>query len=151
MSYINIADILWPIGSLYWTRGESPSNLFGGTWVKVSDSILYPTTEETYETNIVGSNDFNINYWNLPDRIAWAAWQNSFDTTKLINAGLGLGQIKAQVMGVYESGGAGFGFWMDQSNGGVVVDKLPKYPISPGQPIEYIPARTLCHCYQRIA
>lgn len=147
MSYINIADILWPIGSLYWTRGESPSNLFGGTWMKVSDSILYPTTEETYETNIVGSNDFTIYPRNLPDGIMWSCFKNSFNRDEL----------KAAAYfdtHEYQNGdGSGCTLWREKPSfpDTSVPEYRQQYPITPGYEIEYIPARTLCHCYQRIA
>lgn len=41
MSYINLLDILYPIGSLYFsTIDESPAKVIGGTWTKINDDAL---------------------------------------------------------------------------------------------------------------
>lgn len=38
----NIVDIIYPIGSYYWSNDSTdPSNLFGGTWEQVTDKFLY--------------------------------------------------------------------------------------------------------------
>lgn len=38
----NIVDIIYPIGSYYWSNNSTdPSNLFGGTWEQVMNKFLY--------------------------------------------------------------------------------------------------------------
>lgn len=44
MAFTNIIDIIYPIGSLYFTSSTtSPATTFGGTWVKVQEDF-YPET-----------------------------------------------------------------------------------------------------------
>lgn len=41
MSYINLLDILYPIGSLYFSSiDESPAKVIGGMWTKINDDTL---------------------------------------------------------------------------------------------------------------
>lgn len=44
MSFINIMDIVYPIGSLYFSSSNiSPANLFGGTWICVQEDFVPET------------------------------------------------------------------------------------------------------------
>ena len=41
MAWVNIADVIYPIGSIYETTSSvSPSELFGGTWNLIDDVFL---------------------------------------------------------------------------------------------------------------
>lgn len=45
MSWINICDIIWPVGAIYCSYDStSPSELFGGTWVAITDRFLYASS-----------------------------------------------------------------------------------------------------------
>lgn len=42
MAFINLAQIMYPIGSYYISnQGQSPANLFGGVWTEIQDKFLY--------------------------------------------------------------------------------------------------------------
>lgn len=51
MSYINLGQIVWPIGSIYMSsQSTSPATIFGGTWSQLSDEkFLLPSI--TYNNN----------------------------------------------------------------------------------------------------
>lgn len=39
--FISLLDMIYPIHSLYWSYADvSPSDLFGGTWVKIENAIV---------------------------------------------------------------------------------------------------------------
>ena len=39
--WVNILDILWPVGSLYYClEGNEPAAVLGGTWVQQTNSTL---------------------------------------------------------------------------------------------------------------
>lgn len=41
MSYINLLDVFYPIGSLYFsTIDTSPASFIGGQWIKISDDTM---------------------------------------------------------------------------------------------------------------
>lgn len=45
MTFINILDVLYPIGSVYFsTNSTSPSSIIGGTWVQLKNTFLYANT-----------------------------------------------------------------------------------------------------------
>ena len=45
LNLTNVADVLYPVGSYYWSSNStSPATLFGGTWVQISNTFLYATT-----------------------------------------------------------------------------------------------------------
>lgn len=52
----NIADVIYPIGSYYWSsESTNPSDLFGGTWEQITDRFLYAVG--TKAVNITGGEE----------------------------------------------------------------------------------------------
>lgn len=42
MAYINLGQVVWPVGAIYMSSfNTSPANLFGGTWEKVDDNRFW--------------------------------------------------------------------------------------------------------------
>ena len=41
MAYVNLGQIMYPVGSIYISTGStSPANLFGGSWTRIADAYL---------------------------------------------------------------------------------------------------------------
>lgn len=42
MAFVNLGQIMYPVGSVYQSfNNTSPSDLFGGTWEKITDKFLF--------------------------------------------------------------------------------------------------------------
>lgn len=42
MSYINLGQVVWPVGAIYMSSSSvSPASLFGGTWKKINDKRFW--------------------------------------------------------------------------------------------------------------
>lgn len=55
----NIVDVIYPIGSYYWSsESTNPSDLFGGTWEQITDRFLYAVG--TKAVNITGGEENHI-------------------------------------------------------------------------------------------
>lgn len=58
--WVNITDLLWPVGSVYTchtnSQDNSPTNLFGGTWVG-------PITGSTYTDDLSGTSFTEYKYF----------------------------------------------------------------------------------------
>ena len=63
MSWINITDIIYPIGSYYISNNNTPpAELFGGTWTQLTGRFLYATTS----TSTGGSNTHTLTVNQIP-------------------------------------------------------------------------------------
>lgn len=43
MAWVNLIDLFWPIGSIYYDiqdNNNDPTNVFGGTWVEITEDII---------------------------------------------------------------------------------------------------------------
>lgn len=46
MAYVNILELVYPVGSIYISINEmSPAEIIGGTWQKIENKFLYATTD----------------------------------------------------------------------------------------------------------
>lgn len=74
MAYVNIWDVLFPVGSFLMTDGYSPAEIVGGVWQRIEDANLYATNDDTVK--IIGSKTISAqqmpthyhtyrNYWTL--------------------------------------------------------------------------------------
>lgn len=69
MAFVNITDIVYPVGSVYLsTTTISPATLFGGTWAQIQNTLI-GASGDTY--GAVGNNgrDAKIRDYNLPEHI----------------------------------------------------------------------------------
>lgn len=42
MAYINLGQVVWPVGAIYMSSSStSPASLFGGTWKKIDDNRFW--------------------------------------------------------------------------------------------------------------
>lgn len=75
MSWINICDIIYPIGCIYTSADSTPAELFGGTWEQIGNNrvLMNTTTASKLGTtvnsglpNITGSVHANATYSGSP-------------------------------------------------------------------------------------
>lgn len=63
MAWINITDIIYPIGTYYISNNSTaPAELFGGTWTQLTGRFLYATTS----TDTGGSNTHTLTVDQIP-------------------------------------------------------------------------------------
>lgn len=63
MTLRNVADVLYPVGSYYWsTDYTEPSKLFGGTWVQITNAFLFASTfaDATAKTAVAGESHHTL-------------------------------------------------------------------------------------------
>ena len=80
MSWINIADIIYPIGSYYISNNNTPpAELFGGTWTQLTGRFLYATTS----TSTGGSNTHTLTINQIPshDHAIYSGWGDQGNPT----------------------------------------------------------------------
>lgn len=68
MSYINLLEIIYPIGSLYCSIiDESPASVVGGTWSKIDEGYYLMGAGNTYKSTVVGgSNSITLSVNQIP-------------------------------------------------------------------------------------
>lgn len=79
MAFINIMDIVYPVGSVYFgATSTSTATLFGGTWTQIKDTLI-GASGDTY--GAVGNNggDTKIRDYNLPEHIHNCVSANNVD------------------------------------------------------------------------
>lgn len=63
MAFINLGQILYPIGSIYVSISDiSPSAMFGGTWEAVSNGYTLRTRDASEELNTYVGSDSHLHY-----------------------------------------------------------------------------------------
>ena len=64
MSYINLGQVVYPVGSIYMSyTGISPASLFGGNWTAITDRFLYCNNGTS--TGGANSRTYNFNHNHL--------------------------------------------------------------------------------------
>ena len=64
----NVTDIIYPIGSLYWSsKSTNPASLFGGSWVQIKDRFIL-ACGDTYTTQGAtgGASTVTLSLSNMP-------------------------------------------------------------------------------------
>lgn len=114
----DMVDMVYPVGSIYMSvNSTSPSTLFGGTWVQLTDTFLYATST-TADTNSTTATDgeathtltisemprhnhsatLNLRYLNnsatASESAHVTAWSNKWDT-QLSNGSVDKGEGQA--------------------------------------------------------
>lgn len=53
MAWVNIIDLFWPVGSIYWAYNENNTNdpvtLFGGQWALIGTTTVNGVTLKAWE------------------------------------------------------------------------------------------------------
>lgn len=79
-NYVNLLDIVYPVGSVYITTTEnSPADSIGGTWVEIKDRVLLDRTDEnclTQNGNMTHKHVLSANGGALLDFIIESPWVN---------------------------------------------------------------------------
>lgn len=61
MSYINLGQVVYPVGSIYMSyTGTSPASLFGGNWTAITGRFLY--CNNGISTGGANSRTYNFNH-----------------------------------------------------------------------------------------
>lgn len=61
MSYINLGQVVYPVGGIYMSyNSQSPSSIFGGTWVAITGKFLYCNSGTA--TGGANSKTYNFNH-----------------------------------------------------------------------------------------
>ena len=87
-SFVNLLDIIYPVGSIYYSYGEvvSPASTVGGTWSRIKDTFLWFSSndanigktggEQTHTLTIdeIPSHNHDSNgAWIIHDAGSWAS------------------------------------------------------------------------------
>lgn len=79
-NFVNLLDIVYPVGSVYITTTEnSPAASIGGTWVEIKDRVLLDRTDEnclTENGNMTHNHVLSDNGGALLDFIVESPWVN---------------------------------------------------------------------------
>lgn len=52
MAFINFLDVLYPVGSVYWsTASISPASLIGGTWTQLKGGLVAANGSTSFSTS----------------------------------------------------------------------------------------------------
>ena len=63
MAWVNLLDIIYPVGSLYFTNNDtSPAAIVGGSWTKIEEAVIRSGDEVGY----VGADDHTITTNEMP-------------------------------------------------------------------------------------
>lgn len=69
MAYINLLEIIYPVGSVYIsTNATSPAEIIGGSWTKIEGAALR-SCSETDEIGYVGSDTHTLTVAEMPSHI----------------------------------------------------------------------------------
>lgn len=61
--FINLLDILYPIGSLYFSfQDVSPASIIGGSWIKLENKVIRAAND----TNIIGEDTHTLTINEMP-------------------------------------------------------------------------------------
>lgn len=62
-NYINMMDIIYPVGSIYISmNGVSPAESIGGTWTQITDKFLRPSDNSLKEVGGNHTHNFEFSY-----------------------------------------------------------------------------------------
>lgn len=86
-SYKEVLDLIYPIGSLYWSYSNvSPAALFGGTWQQIRNAIVAVSGKDYGDVKYAGG-DWTISELNLPvnSYSLYVQTKNSVSNTYTLN------------------------------------------------------------------
>lgn len=64
MAWVNLLDIVYPVGSLYFTNNDtSPAAIVGGSWTKIEEAVVRGSNSVGY----IGSDDHALTVDEIPN------------------------------------------------------------------------------------
>lgn len=119
MSWVNILDIIYPIGSVYMsTESSSPASCIGGTWTQLTGGVLACAGSDGFASAAQNGGSKTITIDQMPkhrhyhNEGTWIAYignssssRNGGSVTGGINLSWGGGYTDAWVTSVYAGGG----------------------------------------------
>lgn len=77
MSYTNLLDIIYPVGSFYFsTNYDSPSQIIGGNWEQIDGAAIRATSiDESSSINYIGDDACTLTASQMPKHQHVATWQ----------------------------------------------------------------------------
>ena len=78
MAYINILEVVYPIGAMYLSiQNISPAEIIGGTWSKIEGQYLIGA-DDTYEVSSTGgTRDYTLTTNNMPSHYHTTWWKRT--------------------------------------------------------------------------
>lgn len=142
MAYINILEIIYPVGSLYFsTNKTSPAEIVGGTWELIEHNRFLLTTGLEYDTPMIGGqSSFTIAVSNLPSHSHGqrVEWEDSIAQNKYC---LNANGWRVQAVTSSDNGRSGVGVDMGRNTGAT----------GGGQAIAFWPPWYRVHVWRRIS
>jgi hypothetical protein len=86
-SFVNLLDIIYPIGSIYYSYGEvvSPASTVGGTWSRIKDVFLLFTSNDADLGKTGGEMNHTLTIDEMPSHTHKATTKGSIGGTTLLN------------------------------------------------------------------
>ena len=133
-----LLDLVYPIGSLYWSRNETdPSTLFGGTWTRIKDRFILAAGDDHAVGTTGGKERVTLTGDEIPSHTHIPTNAGSFYTTR--------GSGTSEINGV----STGAAFDQSESSGGVTrTSQLTSY--GGGSSHENMPPYDTFYCWERI-
>lgn len=139
MSYINLGQVMWPVGSVYMSfRNQDPGEIFGGGWVHITGKFLYANDN----TSTGGNNTHTLSEAELPVHNHKTGQGNWFAY---------VGQAGGAGNNTYFDGGVPNGTWCLRSNNGVTDWSLSGKNTGGGKAHNNMPAYQSVYCWQRLS
>lgn len=148
MAYVNLIDIIYPVGSIYVSVDKTgPQTLFGGSWTQITNKMLRGVSSSTASKQNLGSSSHNhiwglkyASYYGILPTLLNADADNNM--LQLINATSTTQEISTSDHSVNNSIGQG---WKYVSKP-VIVTKKAKTDSS-----SYLPEHMTCYMWYRTA
>ena len=84
MSYVNLGQIVWPVGAIYMSSSAiSPADMFGGTWKQLTDQKFW-LPSSSYKTlggewnHTLSVEEMSYHYHNVQHPLGDGTWHDSY-------------------------------------------------------------------------
>lgn len=86
-SFVNLLDIIYPIGSIYYAYGTvtSPASTVGGTWSRIKDTFLWFTSDDAALGKTGGEKTHTLTIDEMPSHTHRATTKGSIGGSTQLN------------------------------------------------------------------